>query len=307
MNGANDFLKIIFRRRKILIIIFCASALLSIVFSGKQFMQPLYKSTAVLYPINTFSYSQESPTEQMLQILDSRDLHFDIIDSLRLSEHYNIDSHSPFSKEKVLKKFRKRVSVQRTRYESVKIDAIDTSPEMAFKIVNCIIDSYNKLCIKLLRKKAEEIFIIRNDLFLKKQHEVDSLKTLVDSLIRISNLAEYNILRESMRGNYQYLSSLQSKDGNKPLLSAISLDLFYNQKLLENELTIYIDLKNKYELALSDTQKELEFSDIISAPAIPEKPSFPLRLLIIGISVVATMFFSICVFIILEKISPPRS
>lgn len=301
MTGNNDFLKLILRRKNILLIIFGASILLSLIFSGKPFFKPLYKSTAVLYPINTFSYSQESQTEQMLQLLDSRDLHKAIIDSLDLYDHYKINKQSSFASEKVLKKFRKRVSVKQTRYESVKIDVLDTSPEMAFNIVNHIIESYNKLSIKLLRKKAEEIYIIREELYLSKKKEIDSLKMLVDSFIRISNLAEYNILRESMRGNYQYLGASNNKDGNQSMLSAVSLDLFYNQRLLENELAIYIDLKNKYENALSDVRKELVFADIISAPVVPQKASFPFRLLVICISVAATMFFSICIIILIER------
>jgi len=296
-----NYLKIINKWKKPLFIVFIGGLLLSTVFTGKKFIKPLYKSTSVVYPINIFTYSEESQTEQMLQILGSKDLHKMVVDSLDLYRHYKIDRDEPYAEEKVLKKFNNRTSIKRTQFESVKIEALDRFPKKAFEIVNCIIASYNTLSLSLVHKKADEVLAIKEQLYLSKKKEVDSLKILVDTLIRQSNLAEYNILKESMRGSYQYLTNTGKNSTPIDVLSQQSLELFFNQTLLEKELISLIELKKNYELAMSDANKQLVFADIISAPSMPQKKAFPIRWLIILISICSVMFVTFSTILIIDR------
>ena len=52
-------------------IITIVAAILGAVFSSSTFITPMYKSEAVLYPSNVAAYSDETFTEQMLQIMQS--------------------------------------------------------------------------------------------------------------------------------------------------------------------------------------------------------------------------------------------
>ncbi len=300
-KSGENFLSIIFRWKKTLLIVFIISVLISIVFSGNKFIKPLYRSTAIIYPINMFSYSEESETEQMLQLLTSRDLSFEVIDSLDLYSHYNIQKGALYTNEKVLKKFDNRVSIKRTPYDAVKIDVYDRSPEVAYQIADLIIHTFNKFSLELMRKKARDVLEIKEKLYTDKLVEVDSLKLMVDSLIRNSGLAEYNILRESMRGNFQYLHKKGNPNYSDNAFSEKTLDLFYYQRILENELSILIKYKNDYEIALSDVSKTLIFTDVISAPAVSHKKAHPTRIIIILSSIFTILFLALAIILFFER------
>jgi len=297
----NQLLHSMWRWRKVLLIIFATAFVLSIIFSSSKFIKPLYKSTATLYPINITSYSNESETEQMLQILESYDLKKAVIDSLDLYKHYKINRDAPYANEKILNHFDQRVTVKRTQYESVKIEVLDRYPKHAYMITKEIMSAYNTLALNLMRKKTQEYLLIAEDLFKHKQHEVDSIKQLLDTLIIQTGLIEYNILKESMRGSFQYMNS-SSADDVHAVLSEKSLELYYNQMLLEGEIEVLIEVKSEYENALSDSKKIVVFSDVISEPTIPQKKSWPLRWIIILISVASTMFVSLASIIIIEQV-----
>ena len=45
--------------------------IISAIFSGPTFIKPRYRSTATVYPVNLNSYSIETRTDQLLQLLES--------------------------------------------------------------------------------------------------------------------------------------------------------------------------------------------------------------------------------------------
>lgn len=300
-NIQSSLLKLIYKWKKVLLIILGSSILLSIIFSGSRFVRPLYKTSATLYPVNLLSYSEESPTEQMMQILLSNDLKRIVIDSLNLQSHYKINSNSRYAMEKTMQKFDSRVQIKRTQYESVVIDVFDRYPEFSHKLILSIIDTYNSLAQKLMKTRADEILIIKETLYFEKLAEVDSLKTLVDTLIQQAGLLEYNMLLESMRGAYPVLYGNGKKNGQDTTLSDFSFQIFYNQTLLENEIEALALVKTEYEKALSESKKELLYADIISEPIIPERKAYPIRWFIVLISVFSTMFIAVSVLIFLDR------
>lgn len=293
-------LELIFRWRKVFIIVAVLSGILSVVFSSKTFIKPLYRSSTIVYPANIFAFSDETNTEQMNQVLLSEDLKKRVIDSLNLYKHYDINPKEKYASIKVFKRFDKRVSITPTKFGSIKIDVLDRNPEFAYKILNAILAQYNSLKLSINRKRADEIYIIKRDLYFQKKKEVDSLNLLVDSLIQVSELMEYNLLKQSMFGSFSYLRSGTNRT-TYDALSKLSLDLFYNQTLLEMELGEMLARKTHYEIALFDTQKQLDFVNTISAPKIPERKVFPVRSLICIISVLSTLFFTFMIIVLIER------
>ncbi|NQU87350.1 MAG: hypothetical protein HQ541_16475, partial [Mariniphaga sp.] len=68
-------LDIIWKRKFHFIAIGIIAILLSAVFSSPTFIAPKYKSSARIYPTNNiFTFSDESETEQMLEIVNSADI-----------------------------------------------------------------------------------------------------------------------------------------------------------------------------------------------------------------------------------------
>ena len=66
-------LKILNRWKKQLIIVAIGAAIVSFIFTLPAIMTPMFKSTSVVYPVNIEPYSNESPTEQLVQIFNSDD------------------------------------------------------------------------------------------------------------------------------------------------------------------------------------------------------------------------------------------
>ena len=61
--------KVIYKWKWHIITITLVAAILGAVFSGSKFITPLFKSSAILYPSNITAYSDETCTEQMIQIM----------------------------------------------------------------------------------------------------------------------------------------------------------------------------------------------------------------------------------------------
>src|ERR1700752_2534217 len=87
-----ELLKLLYSKRKHILIITGLAALLSIVFSSSFFIKPKFKSIAVVYPSNIAPYSEESPTEQLMQFFASTEIRKGLNEKLDLAKHYDLDT-----------------------------------------------------------------------------------------------------------------------------------------------------------------------------------------------------------------------
>src|SRR2546423_6107725 len=109
-----DIFKMLARYKMPLVIVGIVSLVAAAIFSGPAFIKPKYKSFAILYPTNLIAYSQESPTEQLVQLLQSADIRDELIKTFNLYPHYEIDTvRNPFHRSEVLKMFEQNVSVSK--------------------------------------------------------------------------------------------------------------------------------------------------------------------------------------------------
>jgi len=80
--NSKNIVEILIKWKYHLLIIVAVSVLLAVFFSSSIFITPLFKSYAVVYPSNVSPYSNESETEQMMQIMQSKDIRDSIIKKL---------------------------------------------------------------------------------------------------------------------------------------------------------------------------------------------------------------------------------
>ena len=114
-----------------LIVIAVIAGIVSIVFSSPTFINPKFKSTAIVYPVNLSEYSEESYTEQMLEILNSGDIRDELIEKFQLDVHYKIDKSYKYYLSAMLGKYSDNVSFRKTENEAIKIEVLDTDPKIA--------------------------------------------------------------------------------------------------------------------------------------------------------------------------------
>lgn len=308
----NYVLRILVRWKKHLMIIVGSSIVISALLSSPLFIKPKFKSTAIIYPSNLIPYSSETPTEQMLQLLQSVDIRDAIIKKFNLADHYDIDTTAAQHYSNLTATYEENVVVKKTEYESVKIEVLDTDPKMACDMASAIINLFNQKTRSLQREKSYEVLnIFRNQLSMKKS-EMDSLDNLTKKLRVEFGLLDYDIQTEGVTVGFFDLMSKgklnpgiqQEIDNLKKNLQEKGGDLISLKEHLWRIRGTYNDLKISYENAAKDVSKELTYTNVVTKPFPADKKSYPIRWLIVLLTASSTFFFSFLIITIIDSDKP---
>ncbi|HTB31304.1 MAG TPA: Wzz/FepE/Etk N-terminal domain-containing protein [Bacteroidia bacterium] len=307
------FLKWIFRRIKPLIIVQIIALCLSVFFSTPYFMPREYKSYAIVYPSNMSDYSHESPSEQMIEFLNSVDIKNEVIAKFHLSQHYNIvDDGRPYI-DKLYSQYDHNVIVSPTEYGAVEIKVYDTSPDTALALVKGILDILNKKVFEVQKEKSMEVVSMWTQTLAAKKHQIDSMSALSKQLSTQYGMLEYESQsREVSRAYYQALATAKGTKQFDELTQQIKnledhgIEFRVLNQHIESAMGDYTGMEAKYEDALKDINKHFTFWNLVSTPFKPDSYSYPLRSLIILGSCFAALVFSIIVVRVTEKLKPVR-
>lgn len=308
-----NLLKLIAKWKVHLLVILLVSVGLALLFSGPYFIKPKYKSSATLYPSNLIPYSDETPTELMLQLFDSDDIRDSIIDKFRLINHYNIDPADKFYYSNVVGEYESNVKIKKTEYESVVIEVYDTDPVQACAMVKEMIKQFNFKAKTLQREKSLEILEITKEHMAYKKRQVDSIQAELNIIRDEYGILDYSIQsKEALRGYYRAIGEKSSGGAASKIDNDIqnlekkggeSVEL---SSRLEDALTCYNISKEEYDNALKDVNKVLTYSTCVSSPVPADKKSFPNRFLIILVASVATIVLSLLTIIVIDNIKQKR-
>ena len=294
-----NLLKVIVKKIKLFIIVGFVSIIASAVFSSPFFITPKFKTEAAVYPSNLMQYSDETATEQLLQLFYGNDIRDSIIIKFDLINHYGIDTSSAAYLFNLHKEYNSNISVNKTKFESVNIDVLDTDPVIAKSIADELIIQVNNKIKRLHQIKANELVVIRKG-------EVDNKKMLIDTLeaqIRRYSV-KYGLLdyieqsREVTAGYMKML--LASKKGQS--MQKVE-ELYENLKKegrhfqdLHHQLNLAREEYNKklifYDEALRDVSKKLTYTNTVVFPEAADKKAYPVRWLIVVLSFLGSIFFT---------------
>ena len=160
MNNFFDnqrILDIIWKRKLHFIIVGVIAVILSGIFSGPTFITPRFKSTARVYPTNIWVLSDESETEQMLEILNSNDLKMKMFETFELDKVYEINKDDPQYYAYMFDLYNTYVSTRKTEFETAEIKVLDIDPNRASAMCDSIISFYNKKVGEMHKAKEKEI------------------------------------------------------------------------------------------------------------------------------------------------------
>lgn len=283
-----------------LIVLVVVAGALGALFSSSWFIKPKFKSSATVYPANIVVLSEESETEQMLELVQSTDIKFKVIESFELYNHYGISKDDNNYIAKIMKAFDGNVNFQKTPNEAIVITAVDEDPEIASDMVDSIISFYNQMVLDLNIVKSQEIVKIYNREVVKKSHEVDSLadilKTLrieydlLDMSAQVEKYTEAIYMGKSLNearevlGNWKEFGAEYHKVDSL-FFYAIS-DLHTNQSIYEN--------------AIRDVEKVQTYAHVISKPFPADKKTYPVRWLIVLFSVIGAFLAGTIVIALIE-------
>jgi len=306
--NSSELLKLIDKWKYHLLIIIGATAILAAIFSGPTFITPLYKSQAILYPANVESYSEESETEQMLQIFGSQDITDSVIKKFDLGNHYEIDQDYKYYKTTLYYEYGEKIKISKTPYESVSIVVLDKSPDTAAQIVNSIIDFYDKKVARLHKSKYVEVVNMYAYQLERKRATIDSLKTTLSDLGEEYGLIDYSTQsQEIMRGLLGTFDGNTSSVNKKEIerlkesMQQHSGQLVELIEMIQHESRTYVTVKLDYELAQRFVQSKMTYSNIISAPIVSDKKEYPVRWIIVAVASIAVLVFSLLVILFIEN------
>jgi len=303
--NSKNILKIILKWKIQLAVVVIAAILLSVFFSSPIFITPLYKSNCVLYPSNISPYSDESETEQSVQIFQSRDIRDSLVKKFDLAKHWGIDSAYTHFESTLVWEYSQRVSVNKTPFGAVEIEIWDQDPIMARDMINAMLDAYNRKIRAMHREKFGEVVVNYKYIMGVKKTYMDSLTNAAQQLGLKYGLLEYQSqTREVMRA---YLGtgggSVRSAEAKamKKHLEEKGGEMLTLSEMIRAEADAFSQMKLDADHALLDYNRNYTYVNLLSKPFVPDKKGYPVRWLIVVFSTLAAFFMAVLIIGVIER------
>ncbi len=311
-------------------IVLIVSAIGSWFFSSPLFITPKYKSSVIMFPVATNSISKvlisqnsgteedilgfgdEEQAEQMLQILNSNLIRERIIEKYNLLEHYDISPNSKYKMTKLINEFDNNVKFRRTEYMAVKIIVLDKDAIMAAEIANSIADLLDSTKNQMQKQRAVKGFEIVEQEYKEIQLNI---QTIVDSLRVIGKKGVNDYESQSEVLNEQLAIAISANNNRAIRILEKKIDILaeYGSTFLslKNSLEFMTEqmilLKARYEEAKIDAEQELPQKFIINSAYVAERISYPVRWVIIIVTIFSALLLSTMIIIISENVANIKS
>jgi len=303
--NSKNIVDILFRWKIHLAVILVVAVILAVFFSSSLIITPLFKSYAVVYPSNMSPYSDENETEQMIEILNSGDIRDNVVRKFDLAGHWKIDSNYRYFTSTLYWIYGQRVKIKKTPYEAVTIEVWDPDPRMAYDMVNAIMEFYNVKVRRLHKDKFYEVVVNYEIIVNHKKRKIDSLRQRAQELGTKYGLMEYQAqTREVMRA----LLGTGSQSGRqsealkyKKNIEEKGAEMLLIQEMMKAETEEFAIFKLDYDRALLDYNREYTHMNILTRPFVADKKSYPIRWMIVVVSVLAVFFLAMIIIGIIEQ------
>ena len=308
---SDNVLSLLFRWIKPLTVVFFISLIGSAIFSSSFFIKPRYKSFAQVYPTNLKKYSDESATEQMLQMLESDIIRGAICSQFRLDSIYDINKENDYFKALLYKEYSENVHFKKTKHESVEIAVLDTDPERAYNMVNAILERFNIEIKRLQDEKLIEAVSTIKEMMGIKANEIVILEKEINLLRRDYGILDYGSQVKSLsREYYRLLARGNQKSGKvdrvKKELDNLKIKGVEYERLsgrLQVARDSFNSLKLNYEAEQNELLRTKEYIMNFVNPYKADKKTYPVRWLIVLVSVGSCLLGALGVISFMDRIN----
>ena len=316
--------KLLVQYRRPLLIILAAAAVMAVVFSAPFFITPLYKSTTIIYPTSSNSISkvlisttyqsekdimnigEDEQTEQMLQVLNSNRVRDKVISRFNLMEHYKIKPDSKYPYTRLNKLYDSRIRFRRTEYNAVKITVLDSDPALSAQMANDIAEIFDSTMNQMQKEVAVEAFRLVEEEYNTLWNEMHQLEDSLNTLRRLGvfdyesqvEMLSRQLAVELGKGNTQGIKNIQEQLDILAEYGGASYAI--NERLDNDRLQLSL-VKSKYEEAKVDATEYIPHKFVVTSAFKAERKSYPIRWIIVVITVLSTFLLLIFCIIIYDR------
>jgi hypothetical protein len=304
-SGLLDTLKV---HWKVILVMALLAGIAATIFTLPALMPPRYKSTAVIYPVNIEPMSDESETEQMLQLLADNDIKDEVINRFKLYERAELVPGSPEYNYWMDLFYQERVSIGPTRYESVEITCQDEDPVVAKEMVVTILEVYNQELNESIRSKHEEYRRLVQGEMMQLKYLIDSLTTRISDLRTNSGVLDFGSQSERYAEGYMRLIERGGSKGSLEKVEGLMADMAdkgSEVEILQSILTGFQDdyatLTTKVAVERSKVKNNLSYYMSVVDPQVADKKSYPVRWVVLLVSVILAVLTTVIFLIAMDR------
>lgn len=293
---------------RVFIVVGLFAAVIAVVLSHPVFIKPRYMSTATVYPVNLNSYSIETRTDQLLQLLRSNSIRDSLIRTFDLVTVYEADTARKGGYFALYNEFLDRVDIGKTQYESVMIEVVDEDPVRARDMVNEMLRQVNLLARRLQREKSYEVLAIAERALAHERYKLDSVEARLDTLRKTAGLLAYETQAKELTKGYVRMLSGGSSQGQRDQVLSMIKELeskggeFRQLTELSNMFRSNYDrMLTQYESVVNDVTKELTYTNVVVYPEVSDRKVYPVRWLIVLLATASALFMCLLVLLWRDK------
>ncbi len=276
-------------------------------------------------------YGESEDIDRLFSLARSSELRAKIIAHFSLYDHYKIDPDSKYADFNVQKKLKKAFTIEKTKYDALRLAIEDTNPILSRDMTNFARDNINSKAQELIKdsqakllKTSQANIELKNLKIEELNQELDSLRNkysifdtksqgeVIASLLTKlqSDLVNVQSRKSSYKGINQdsvrvlgirekalerQLSSIkvQAKNYNAGLAKVVSLE----KQQTEASDQLGID-KERYKLLKAAYENDFNGVHVVEFAKKPSRKSRPKRSILVVGTAVATFFF-LCLGVIL--------
>jgi uncharacterized protein involved in exopolysaccharide biosynthesis len=217
-----------------------------------------------------------------MELLRSQELRSRVIRKFDLMQHYEIDATDPKAMKKLENRYDQNIKCTRTEYNSVKIEVLDESPEMAANIANGIMQQVDELKHEIQGKAARKIFEVVQMEYQNKLNYVDSMK------VRMRELGALGVYdAESQAKGLADAAGSGRGNGLDKKLGEHGGEAVLLKEMMVLEAENVVLLKNKYDQAKVDMEMPLSNVFVITYASAATDKATPKRSIIVLISAIS--------------------
>lgn len=246
---------------------------------GEQFFEETKKN-------DLLAYGETEDAERLLQILNSHRIRNRIIEKYDLYTHYNIDPSEPGAKTDMALTYGSNVSANLTRFGSIRVQVLDTDPELARDMANDMAFLVDSVANSMRNERANEAYKLALGALAQTSEQIAQAE---DSLASLHALGIYDFETQVEGLTAQYGMAVAS--GRSAAANTLKKDLERLGTLANgyNNLSAYLEaayeqqslLKKRVELMRVDAETQLSSSFIVDYASAADKKAKPIRWLIV--------------------------